>query len=203
VCDYLGVNPNTWFQYQYQFEKKPETSLWMPEPFSGGKYSKKAVYYTDDIFLLEEIRQYRPRSLKPVRARRRSKLSTYGFRAYLARSIHNHFANWCRGQFRHCKESLLSPTVHLQPTSGGDFRCRSVRSDDPPGAWEHSLPDYDLDPVDAIDAANWLKHRGIAPDSEQGIRVLELVSKGVSVDQIEQYDNLRQKRKKVRTRAVA
>ena len=201
ACDFLGINTHTWMWFQHQFNKNPD-SLWMPEPIEGGKFSKKALYYTDEIFILEEIREERPRSLKQVRTRRRPPLSIYGFKAYLARAIHNHFANWCRGQARHCKESLLPPATFLKSLSSGEFRCRSSYSDDPPGSWEHTLPDQlDLDPGDAIDAAKWMREKGIDPQSEKGIKVLELVSKGFSVDQIEQANVL--KLRKVRVRAVA
>jgi hypothetical protein len=202
ACDYLGIKTHTWMWFQQQFKENPETSLWMPEPVEGGRFSRKALYNTDEIFVLEEIREDRPRSMKPVQPRRRPKLSTYGFKAYLARTIHNHFANWCRGQDRHCKESLLSPMTLLKPLSTGVFRCRSSYSEDPPGSWENSLPDrFDLDPVDAIDAAKWMKKKGIDPYSDLGIRVLELVSMGCDVEQIEQHDVLKLK-KKVRVRAV-
>ena len=203
ACDFLGIKFHTWAWNQNQFTHNPETSLWMPEPLEGGKYSKKALYYTDEIFTLEEILLDRPRTMKPVQPRKRPQLSTYGFKAYLARTIHNHFANWCRGQDRHCKESLLAPTTLFEPLSTGTFRCHSSYSDDPPGAWELNLPDQlNLDPGDAIDAAKWMAKKGIDPESDQGIRVLELVSVGFDVEQIEKHEHVMKLKKKARVRAI-
>ena len=202
ACAYLGINFHTWLWFHGQFRKNPEEApLWMPSPVEGGIYSKKALYYTEDIFILEEIRDEIGRSMKPVRARKRPLLSIHGFKAYLARSIHNYFANWCRGQDRHYKESLLAPSTFLKKLSNGEYKCRSSYSDDPPAAWEDSLPDQvEVSQEDLIDAASWMNKKGIDPQSDLGIRVIELISRGFAIDQIEKCKAL--KLHKLRVRAV-
>lgn len=105
--------------------KKPNNALPTPigwKPGDRGHYSLKAVFYTDDIVVLEESGYFKHRMPIWKQERVAQRATKAYFTAYLTRAIHNAYANWCRTRDRKYKECYL-----------GEM---------PDGtSWESSLPD--------------------------------------------------------------
>lgn len=77
-----------------------------PVPVSGTWCSKNAVFHTEDILQLHEIKYFKKRAHfeVPEAAQTRSK-----FKTYLSTAVHHIFANWCRTRSRRWKDSYLAP----------------------------------------------------------------------------------------------
>lgn len=145
--------------------------------------------------MLEELRDLDQKKLKPVRPRKRPKLSLYGFKSYLAKSIHNFFANWCRTHDRRCKESVMPSNTVVSRLSTGLFRQSTV--EDPSSSWEDGLTESDnLTPEDALDFVRQSQYYDVDLKSEDGSRFLELLGRGYTADQI--FDKRVRSKKKVR-----
>lgn len=90
-------------------------SAWAPAPVEGTWASRKALFNREDIERLKMMRETTRRCVKhdgvveetpsfePPKSRSLFKL-------YLARTVHNIYANWCRTRSRRYKEMYLAPT---------------------------------------------------------------------------------------------
>jgi DNA-directed RNA polymerase subunit N (RpoN/RPB10) len=79
---------------------KPE---WAPTPIEGTWASKKAYYSRESIERFRLEREARGRSKTSEICPRKVKSKPF-FKLYLARSVHNIYANWCRTRSRRYKE---------------------------------------------------------------------------------------------------
>ncbi len=203
ACDYLGVKFGTWKWYQRAFQKSPRPdSLWMPNPREGGRYSKDAIYSTEEVFMLEELRDLDQKKLKPVQARKRPRLNFYGFKSYLTKAIHNFFANWCRTHDRRYKESVVPANSVMSRLSTGLFRMRQSMVEDSSASWEEGLTgSSDMTLEDKLDLVWKMRRYNIDVESEEGARLMDLFSRGYTADQI--FDKRLRLKKKTRLVQVA
>jgi DNA-directed RNA polymerase specialized sigma24 family protein len=179
ACEYLGITFAHWKKnVMYTAIKKAEEGderySWMPKPIDGSAYSKKALFLTDDILVLDECGYIQEESrtkqrLCPI-------VTSRGFKSYLNRAIHNHFANFCRSRKRkYSKEHMLDPTMVLSPTTDGYRRLGFSKSEDPNTAWEAALVSaMMIGADDAVDVADQLRRSGLAlqpePDRARNLR---------------------------------
>lgn len=88
-------------------------SKWAPTPISGGWASRKAVYAKEDIERFKAEREGSKRCKKHevqiVLPQTKSL-----FKLYLARAVHNIYANWCRTRSRRYKEFYPGPNEEGQ-----------------------------------------------------------------------------------------
>ncbi len=105
----------------------------LPRPISGTDNSKKSVYRTSEIMALSTDMVYFRASLVgqsdisgivPLPTKKH-------FQHYIARSVKNRFANFCRTEDRHNKERLHDAFPEFRPAV------------DDPSSWESRLPDMD------------------------------------------------------------
>lgn len=84
---------------------------WAPKPLEGGWASKKAVYSREDVERYKTEREANTRSKVHTDLPEVAPLKTTKgpFKAYLARAVHNTYANWCRTRSRRYKEHYLAP----------------------------------------------------------------------------------------------
>lgn len=80
---------------------------WAPTPIRGSWASRKAVYSRRDIERFRELRleRSRKRGEEPPPPPVLHSATRAPFKMYLATSVHNTYANWCRTRDRKCKES--------------------------------------------------------------------------------------------------
>lgn len=188
ACDYLGVSFDYWKKnVMYVAMKKDEQGderySWMPKPIEGSAYSKKALFLTDEILVLDECGYVKDRSR--TQPKLCPKITSRGFKSYLNRAIHNHFANFCRSRKRrYSKEHMLDPTMVLAPTVDGYRRLGFSKSDDPQVAWETALVSAMMIGADeAVDVADQLRRSGLdlqpEPEKARNLRPGDmLVSEG-------------------------
>lgn len=87
---------------------------WAPTRISGTWASKKAVYLTADIEKFRDQRKMDNRTKTHLDIQpwieTTAAVTPSHFKRYLARSVHNIYANWCRTRARKYKELYLAPT---------------------------------------------------------------------------------------------
>lgn len=100
---------------------------WAPTPIKGGWSSKAALFETSDIEKLRVLRQNDKRTVRhgEIQIAVVAGSSPSHFKRYLARAVHNIYANWCRTRHRKYKEMYFAPSEDGQ-------------------AWEASLPDMTM-----------------------------------------------------------
>lgn len=87
-----------------KFSVKAVTFRWYPVPAKGTWSSRQAVYDREDIERLKLVLEHeKDRTVDPD-ADPSSVLSKSLFKQYLARTVHNIYANWCRTRDRRYKE---------------------------------------------------------------------------------------------------
>lgn len=146
ACALLGIN---WKQWENTLRRKQ----WLAGPVEGTRCSKDALYATADILDMDEGDHWKHRPNKRVRP----PFTAKGFKAYLQRAVHNHFANWCRTRSRKYKEQLLSPQSVLgQQQSDGNYRQKAEIED--MSSWENSIAEaMTLDEEEAVDLAEVIR----------------------------------------------
>lgn len=86
-----------------------EKSKWAPLPVEGSWSSKHALYDRKDIERLKEMRDGSKRCKKHEEIEAVIFHAKCPFKMYLARAVHNIYANWCRTRDRRYKEHLPNP----------------------------------------------------------------------------------------------
>jgi DNA-directed RNA polymerase specialized sigma24 family protein len=193
VCAYFGIKFSTWRQHQSLWMKYEKTiaadgvmdgnppSLYMPSPIEGKRCSDEVFYNGADILLIQdtltelEARGMKKRPFKPVRERIHPPITAHGFKAYLARAIHNIFANFCRTVDRKCKEQLMPPEVSMARHTDGTYHVRHVehRSDSAP-SWESSLTAaMEVDDEELVDMAATIRKAGVDVTTTAGRQIAE------------------------------
>jgi DNA-directed RNA polymerase specialized sigma24 family protein len=181
ACVFWGVNFR-WFWKNLMRAAKRElaegrTPSLFPYPLksvSGKLPSPKCMVLTKDIKALDGSGFLGERSLP----RRRPKPSARGFKSYLSRAIHNHFANFCRTNSRRNKEHVLPPTTIIGTTSSG--YCYAGKSETGT-AWEGALVEAMISPEDVIDVVSQIRKAKVDPNTERGIEVLDFVAQGYTI----------------------
>lgn len=87
-----------------------QKSTWAPTPIKGTWGSKAAVYSTEDIEKLKAMRANCPKAKKHEEIPSVQVQTKSLFKLYLARAVHNIYANWCRTKSRREKEMYPAPT---------------------------------------------------------------------------------------------
>ena len=172
VCDYLGVTFAYWKRnVMYVSVRKEQEGddrySWMPKPIEGSPFSKKALFLTADIDVLDHCAYIRNSSR--TQAKVCPKVTSRGFKSYLNRAIHNHFANFCRSRKRrYSKEHMLDPTMVLSPLADGGYERLGVsKSESPQFSWETALVSAMMLGADeAVDVAAQLRRAGLDLHSE-------------------------------------
>lgn len=159
---------------------------WAPTPLEGGWASKKAVYAREDVERYKMEREANTRSkvhtnLPAVVA----PATTKGpFKAYLARSVFNIYANWCRTRFRRYKEHYLAPTE--------DGQSWESFVEDPNGCEQEALTDLYHAVKLAASGETYMQDVDFdAEDMKDRERqVFKLLSDGYSLDEVVKKLNL-------------
>lgn len=128
-------------------------SNWAPLPVQGTWGSRKALYTREDIERFRIVREETKRCKKqpdidPIIFTTKSL-----FKLYLARSVHNIYANWCRTRFRRYKE------VYGTNEEGQ--------------SWDYNLMDNSCSPDDLVSLYHAVK---LAASGEEDIRDVDLGS---------------------------
>jgi len=207
ACAYLGVDFHPFWHNLMRAAKNERTERHVSntrlpypiEPISGTLLSRKAVLVTRDVVALDESGYLRRRPLERVRP----KLSARGFKSYLSRAIHNHFANFCRTTSRRYKEHVLPPTTIIGSTSAG--YCYAGKSETGT-AWEGALLEAMISAEDAVDVVSEIRKAHVDPNTPRGTEVLDIMAQGYTIrEALERIDQPPRSRvrKKVRVRARA
>lgn len=131
-------------------------SEWAPMPVDGGKWaSKKSSYTREDIERFKMVREAKRRCKKhedidPIIFQTKSL-----FKLYLARAVHNIYANWCRTRSRRYKEFYPGTNEEGQ-------------------SWDFNLMDDGASPDDLVSLYHAVK---LAASGEEDIRDVDLGSK--------------------------
>ena len=167
ACDLLGLE---WLQWK----KAMQSKKWLPGPVDGTRCSRTALFATADLVDIDEAMRHVSRPKRRVRP----PFSARGFKAYVQRAVHNHFANWCRTRSRRYKEQLLSPQAVLGQQSDGCFRQKAEIED--MSSWENSIAEaMTLDEEDVVDLLGKLRKANLDLSSDKGAEVLDyLVQQG-------------------------
>lgn len=109
------------------------TNDYTPKPVNGGWASKKALYDVIDIEKFKIAREQRSRCKKHGGIVFQMPVTRSRFKLYLARSVHNIYANWCRTRARKYKELYLAPTEEgqawesfLEDTGSGNQEAKLI-----------------------------------------------------------------------------
>jgi len=147
ACEFLGITFHQWRQAMWAYHNKGRKNAhWMPTPInqadfearSGGKQkgftAPTAIFDFDDVAqLVEHVSGVCGENDKPWFKSTgvvwpQVKATKGHFQSYLARAIHNHFANYCRTNVRKHKERTADT-----------FACFQNLED--PAHWEHTIVD--------------------------------------------------------------
>jgi len=175
ACLFLGISFRQW-------SKALRSKPWLLEPLEGKRTSMAAIFDTREIIDLDHGTGISVWRVRPV-TRMRPKITARGFKSYLTRAIHNHFANWCRTRSRKYKEQLLSPTSALARQTSGC--CRQVAHlEDLTGGWESNIAAaMTVDEEDLLDLVGVIRKARIDLGTTEGAAVLDyLVQQGKSCD---------------------
>ncbi len=174
VVGYLGITAVQWTNaVAYHLRKK---SSWMPKPVKGTMFSKDALFLTEDIQTLDESGFLKDRRGEP---RQHPEVTGRGFKSYLTAAVKNHFKNMLRTRSRRHKERVLDPKMALASDVSGMFH--KVTTIEDAGSWEENLTDdtsMDVPMEDLIDLADRFREHGVDPNSEQGLEVIDLMTRG-------------------------
>lgn len=193
---YLGVSWSQWQNAMWTgarqegMRKKANGRLqkrnrvWMPAPMEGTIYSRKAVFLTEDIVALGNGNFFKKRKPESERVQPPGVLSAKGFKSYLMRAVHNHFANWCRTKSRRHKEHTVAPMEDGT-------------------TWEAGLEDrMPVDSADLVDLATQIRDANLDLDTQEGAAILDIVASGYSLSEaVRKYDRQRA-REQVRNSAT-
>jgi DNA-directed RNA polymerase specialized sigma24 family protein len=147
----------------------PETrvrrkSTWAPLPIEGGYTSQKAVFLSVDI---ERFKAYRDEPERVNRIKKQTAMVPFVtqnrpiFKLYLARSVHNIYANWCRTRSRRYKEEY-----HGNNEDGS--------------SWDSFLEDSRCRPDDMVDLYHTSK---LLASGEEDIRDVDFTDKDIDKTQ--------------------
>lgn len=169
---YLGVTFTQWTSAMAYHKRKQ--SFWMPTPVKGTHFSKDSLYLTSDIQTLDESGFLKDNRMAE---RRKPEVTGRGFKSYLSQAIKNHFKNLLRTRSRRHKERGMDPRAALVSDSSGVFRKVAMIEDG--FSWEETLTDdAPVSMEDMIDMATAMKRHGVDPTSEDGMAVLDSMSRG-------------------------
>ena len=154
------------------FVRKGEASRTIV-PLEGKRESPYAVWPTE--FICEcDYNGWLKTGRSP---RKRSRVTAWGFKAYLRTSIHNAFANLCRTQDRRCKEDTISPQTVLSKQTDGSYRKSSTVEEF--SSWEANIASAMTEEEGFVDLMALIKKANIDLGSPDGIKVLDhLVQQG-------------------------
>lgn len=165
---FLGVSEKRWLALIYR-------KTWLPQPEDGDLCDMTATIATSDVIDIDK-------AFNKVRRGRRVRppFTARGFKAYLQRSVHNAYANFCRTRSRRYKEQLLSPQAVLSQQSDGAYRQKTEIEE--MSSWESNIATaMTLDEEDMIDLVGTLRRAKIDLDSKKGVEVLDfLIQQGRS-----------------------
>jgi hypothetical protein len=165
ACDLLGLE---WPQWKKAMQRRK----FLPNPVQGTRCSRTAVFKTMDVIDMDDVMHTTSRPQPRVRP----PLSSRGFKAYLQRAIHNHFANWCRTRSRRYKEQLLSPQSVLGRESDGCFQRKAEIEG--VSSWENSITQAGtLDEEDMVDLLGTLRKANFDINSDEGVEVLDFLTR--------------------------
>jgi len=143
---------------------------WIPPPLRGMPCSPKAVYRTADVLTFDSLKPFRTQTdraplpeevVTDVNVSPEGKV-TMSFWSYLARAVHNIFANWCRTAYRKNKERFL-----------GESWEETFTGDDETFSWSERLSDPFS--VSRIEAGVELRQAGLEAVNDAAKRVLSRV----------------------------
>jgi DNA-directed RNA polymerase specialized sigma24 family protein len=183
ACVFLGVDFKPFWGNLMRAAKRergivkgdPKPKRLIPYPIGviqGDPLSPKSLVLTKDVLALEKAGwpQTCPKVLPRPTAR--------GFKSYLARAIHNHFANFCRTRSRRYKEHVLPPSTIIGQTSSG--YCYSGRSETG-SAWEGALIEGMISAEEAVAVVEEIRNADVDPLSQQGTEVLDFMTQGYTI----------------------
>lgn len=188
VCGYLGITAQQWASAM-TYAKKND-SFWMPIPVKGTTFSVDALFLTEDVQTLDNSGFLEGRRNSE---RQHPEFSGRGFKSYLTMSIKNHFKNLLRTRSRRHKERGVDSKVVLTPNTAGTFHKAYTSEEDV--SWEENLADgNDLAMEDLLDLKAALDRNGINPTTDDGVDVLDHMTRGLSIKAAVQYQGRQQVR---------
>lgn len=171
TLNYLGVTEGQWANaWRYHAKKK---SYWMPDPVQGKPLAEDSLYLTSDVITLDESGFLKGRRVRP---RKGPKITGRGFKSYLMTSARNHWLNLCRTRRRRHQERPQEANLVLAPSSAGTYHKAKVREE--AFSWEDSLTENEPAMEDMMDLARQLRRHEVDPHSEQGLFVLDSMTRG-------------------------
>lgn len=154
---------------------------WYPIPQKGHWKMAHALYAREDVERLRLVLEAEVDRPVDVEADPSSVLSKSLFKQYLARAVHNFYANWCRTRDRRYKESYKG----YDETTGRH--------------WEETLGDHTSASqetlIDLNKTVKYLAGRGDPEDScwEEETAVISLIESGKSAQEIARRQGIRPK----------
>lgn len=159
---------------------------WYPVPHKGHWTSQDALYAREDVERLRLVLETETDRPVDPEADPSSVLSKSLFKQYLARAVHNIYANWCRTRKRRCKETYHGfddvTGRHWEETLGAPFGARqeaiidlgaAVRLMAGSGDPDMTTPEGEIEVMDLLDGGKTFqevaKRRGIRTKSLQAI----------------------------------
>jgi len=157
------------------------TFRWYPVPIRGGWASRTALYDRKDVERLKLVMEHEKDRTVDLNADPSSVLSKSLFKQYLARAVHNIYANWCRTRKRRYQEQYKGN----DETTG---RAWEETLGDPSGARQESI-------VDLNRVVQYLAGSGDPTETtdETELEVLELFEAGKSVQEVARKMRVRTK----------
>jgi len=174
VLGYLGITHGQWKNAMAYHRKNP--SFYMPKPVKGTATGLESLFVTEQIQALDESGFLKGRRGEP---RRHPEVTGRGFKSYLATCVQNHFKNLLRTRSRRHKERTIEPKMALAANESGIFQ--KVTTIEDASSWEENLTDdtgVDIPIEDLIDLADRFRQHGVDPVSDQGLEVMDLMTKG-------------------------
>jgi len=154
---------------------------WYPVPAKGSWASRTAMYDREDVERLKLVLEYEKDNAVDPNADPASVLSKSLFKQYLARSVHNIYANWCRTRSRRYQEQY----------KGNDEATGRAWEDtlgDPFGARQESIVELKM-------TVEYLAGSGDPDEStpENENDVIEMFDAGKSIQDVARKMNIRPK----------
>ncbi len=174
VVGYLGITHAQWVNAASYHGRKKDS--WMPKPVKGTLFSKDALFLTEDIQTLDESGFLKGRRTE---TRRHPGVTGRGFKSYLTTAVTNHFKNLLRTRSRRHKERVLDPKMALASGASGTYHKVTTMED--AASWEENLTDdtsVDLPMEDLIDLADRFRQHDVNPNSERGLEIIDLMTRG-------------------------
>lgn len=188
ACVYWGVNHHPFWQNQMRKVQREAKGLKQPiRPVKGKLEDPTAVIRTRDVDELDQLDRgllrkslSDPGFLGARGERQQPRPNVRGFKAYLARAIHNHFANYCRTHNRRCKEHVLAPQAVVCSSSTGYYQAGTAETGT---AWEGALVEAMISPEEVVDVVSTIRRAKVDPNSERGVEILDLVAQGHTIQE--------------------